>query len=192
MIKIKGESYKIMIIESRRCFIIDNGDIIKKIYSDQHSFQKECCVYEKMKNKDFIPKLNSIDKSNGIITMEKTSWKNLYQFVDQNKKIPLNLLEELKRIRLEFLNNYFIDLGDFFKLEHIYVSEMDSKGCSRVKVIDFDKVDKVKREDIQKNENWIKDEFERLNTDKEIFKDTFWGLDDTAVNEFFEKKEEQN
>ena len=181
-----------MIIENRRCFIIDNGDIIKKIYSDQHSFQTECCVYERMKNKDFIPKLNSIDKSNSIITMEKISWKNLFDFVDQNKKIPLNLLKELEEIRMEFLNNYFIDFGDFFKLDHIYVSEMDSKGCSRVKVIDFDKVAKVKREDIQEYENRIKDEFERLNTDMEIFKDRFWGLDDTAVNEFFEKKEEQN
>lgn len=181
-----------MIIENRRCFIIDNGDIIKKIYSDQHSFQTECCVYERMKNKDFIPKLNSIDKSNSIITMEKISWKNLFDFVDQNKKIPLNLLKELEEIRMEFLNNYFIDFGDFFKFDHIYVSEMDSEGCSRVKVIDFDKVDKVKREDIQKFKKWIKDEFECLNTDKEIFKDRFLGLDDTAVNKFFEKKEEQN
>lgn len=179
-----------MTIGNRKCSIIDNGSTITKIYLNQDSFQKECCVYKKMNNKDFIPKLVNIDKSKREITMEKILWKNLFDFVDQNKKIPLNLLEELKRIRLEFLKNHFMDFGDFFDYNHIYVSKMDSKGFCSIKVIDFDKVEKVKIKDIQDHVKKIKGDFECLNIDKEKFKEIFYWLNDDIINNFFENKKE--
>ena len=60
-------------------------------------------------------------KTANSIVIEKLTLPTLKTYIESNKKIPYYLLNSLKKIRLELLENGFYDWEDFFKVEHIYI-----------------------------------------------------------------------
>ena len=178
-----------IIKNSEKCIVKENQNKISKTYLDEESFKNECDVYKKLKDSDFMTKVIQIDENELTITMEKIIEKNFFDYVLQNNKIPLNFLKELEKIRIAFLEKGFYDYGDFFKPEHIFISETNVEGYCKIKVIDFDKVSKIKDIEIYEIlKQKIKDDFNLLNTEREKFEDQFSINNNTAITDFFKNK----
>ena len=178
-----------IISDNRRCTVLDLGDKIIKSYDSFDSFEKEKRVYKKIGRKSYIPQL--LDISENSIVIEKLNLPTLSKYVYDNKRIPYYLLNSLKKIRLELLENSFYDWGDFFKHEHIYIDDANYHiNNFGVKIIDFDSYDYITENEIDSIRNDIVQEFEKLDSDKKEFNNKFGSFNKPVIDDFFRNKDE--
>lgn len=174
---------------NKRCVTFDLGDQICKHYIDKYYFDNEKSVYEKMKEKPYIPKLFNLDKNKKEIYIEKIALPHLSDYVKSKGKIPYYLLNSLRKIRLDFYEKEFIDWGDFFKLEHIYIDEDNySNNKVGIRVIDFDHCEPTRGDKEGDIKRFILQEFEELDSKEDKFKNTFQEYDSVIINDFFKNK----
>ena len=171
-----------------RCIVYDNEDRIIKYYLNQTSFDNEKNVYNKLKEKPYMPKLINIKEK--IVCMERLNLPILSEYVSTNNKIPYYLINSLKKIRLELLGNGFYDWGDFFKNEHIFVDN-DNYHINGfgIKIIDFDSCVPVFANEFEICKNYAVQEFKKLDADKDAFNNEFGPFKGAVIDDFFMNKE---
>ena len=169
-------------------------DKVIKFYEEKDKddgFEKEKLVYEKMNGKTYMPKILEINEKSRKIEIEKLTAPNLYDYVMSNNKIPYYLLNSLKKIRLDLLENGFYDYGDFFKLDHIFIDKVsNSAETMGVRIIDFDRCDKINKDQYNCIKEKIEEDFDKLNKDKSKFDQTFGScFTKDVIDDFFMNKD---
>lgn len=70
--------------------------------------------------------------------IEEIELKSLQVYIDKKIILSINLLESLKDIRLDILNEGLFDYGDFYFSQHIYIDERKICNEYGIMIIDFD------------------------------------------------------
>ena len=118
---------------SSRCEVKMYDDYVIKQYKVSESYLQEKETYDRLSNKAYIPKMLFFDDKNMTIKLQRISAMTLSEYINRNRRVPYNLAKDLKKILLEMAEVGIVDTPDFYKFEHIYVTEDE-----KIVVIDFD------------------------------------------------------
>lgn len=180
---------------NNRCLTIVNEYEVNKIYLSRLSFDTELEVYKRMTKYSFIPRL--LDFHDNMITIERFDAPTLFEYVESEGHIPYHFAKSYKYILEKFAENGIYNLSDLRKFnEHVFIDQIErSPETKGLRVIDFDVVDIISKQDpkyndfVQRNLFSIKKEFEFIdgNTDSwEIFQDMLYrsGFSESIVYDF--------